>query len=231
MGASDDGVEASLGSPDRHNLNVVAEPAVVTARAGGATISITSHLWITWAGVAIDNLLDTRAARLRALQGGPDMGDALTDEMGHGMVAICSVAFAGDGLLGAWTGLVMPPDMIVAWRSRDKRSSVKRRMREVLKHGIAASSAGTLADRWEQVFDWRGGAVHFLEHVSAPEPHPTGTHTAPEVVKYGLENAETAVTLLLDTIDQVIKDPKPAMREWASRFLATAESLHQRHSR
>jgi hypothetical protein len=204
----------------------VASSASVAVTAGSPTVSFTTHVWWTWGRVAVDNLCQAREARSRAQSG--DLGEAITAETDHSLVAICASAFAAEALLIAWAEAVVPTEA-TKWESRQgKRPAVGRRMSTVLGHSVTDQTrAKALVQLWNVTFDRRGDAVHYVEHLSGSMLHPAGTGTGEFNVIYRLENAEESVTLLFDTLTLVVTCPKQAVREWVRRFAPLIEDLRK----
>jgi hypothetical protein len=207
-----------------------AETAVAKATVFPPSIQITTHLWITWGEVAIQSTHRAAAARARgqATQGDPGrtgLSEALGEETADAMVALCAAAFAVEAVISAVARIVIPT-LAQKWETAGQLPKAIGRVREVLKNAISTqATANALADRWEPVLAARSAAVHFLETRATPEPHPLGTNTAPEHVRYRLESAEVATSLLLDTLRALRGDPKPAMSKWAKDFAAAVERL------
>jgi hypothetical protein len=194
--------------PDEPVHAVVEVPTLqAVARVPTPGIQITTHLWLVWRRVAVENLGRCSAAR--------SAGD-LGDETAYGMVAICASAFAMEGLLGAWTPLAMPAETIAAWSRPGNKTKASERVLQVLKHSMVDQrKAEELASHWPPVLESRGDAAHFLEAPKAPVPHPSGTNTSPEDERYCLENGRAAVHLLRETHEAVASHPKPKIRGWA----------------
>jgi hypothetical protein len=196
-------------------------------------IEITTHLWIIWAEVAISGTGRTSAARERGERSkqtdhtGAGLSEALSEETADAMVAVCGAAFAIEAVISAIARIVIPA-IARKWETPGKLPKAASRVREVLKNAITAqATANVLADRWEPVLAARSAAVHFLETPAAPAPHPLGTNTGPEYVRYSLETAKEATSLLLDTLRALRDDAKPSMAKWGKDFTLTISRLEQ----
>jgi hypothetical protein len=196
-------------SAGNSDVQATALPATAQGSAHPGAILITEYMWVPWANLAIEHLHESTKARADLVAttsaGDPrSQADALARETAKGVETICAAAFAMDALLIAWARLVMPPATVTTWESPGRTASATARAREVLKRSVgSAAEAQSLTDRWDVIFNKRGGAVHFGETPEPPIPHPSGIgNVSPVHLTYDMERATEAADLLLSTLKQ-----------------------------
>jgi hypothetical protein len=198
----------------------------VNGRAEGATVLVTTHMWIWWAEIAIDHEAEARSARESAAAGRP-LGLALSAETRAAMVAMSASAHALDAVYGAVKA------RLPAAREGDTRWS---NVLEMLKRGFEIrgdAGGGRWAREFEWLFDVRDAAVHFKESQNPTEPHPLGTRTGRENVTYSLEPAERAVLLMFEVLDVCTSSPRdshPTIVEWATAMHPVIDQLKTRRA-
>ena len=177
---------------------------------------MSAMLWPTWVKHAVKHEAGAASARAELLTGYPRSLDAMSDEMADSQLAICCAAIAMECLAIDWTEPVMPPDIAARWNDRSRRTAATGRVRELLKRVSSTSNAGdSLADRWVTVFELRGEAVHYLEELGPPVPHPAGIGQCAELyARYSIEAAQSAVDLLFETLAEARAADKPALHDW-----------------
>jgi hypothetical protein len=74
-----------------------AQPAMAAATAETLSIKIRTHLWISWARIAVNHEATAHAAR-QEMQPGADQSGLLMDEADAGLDGICAAAFALEAL-------------------------------------------------------------------------------------------------------------------------------------
>jgi hypothetical protein len=215
--------------PDREDATVTPATIDLTAAVPSPSISIRQHGWIVWAQIAIDHEKDARRAR--------ETGE--TTEHLPGLVAIAAAAFALDALYGAAKDLIPIPEADGVHEPDDcdeldnnRKRKRARRVAECLRRGV---SPGKLGESWpkriRELYSTRDAAVHFGEKDSDPVWHPGWqSNTSPEAVAWRLEEAESAVDLMLEVFEGWARHPSAPIREWAERFRPSVDDLLNRRS-
>jgi hypothetical protein len=189
-------------------------------------IKIRTHLWIAWAKVAIDHEAIARRERDAAEQVAQSESHQpavyLEREWHAAMVAVCAASFAVDALYGAVHDLAEA----LPKQPEDRRTARRGQILETLKRVFII---GKVATAWNKDLKWllrlRDGAVHFGEESRDPVPHPLGRSTASELADYSVENAERAVSLVLQMLDTCARSPRPPKTD--SPELSDAEQARQ----
>lgn len=179
------------------------------------SVTMRTHLWITWGRIALQHEELARAARQKMQHPGADQSRLLGREGDAGLVCICAAAFALEALSTELLELrVVPPATTTAWARN--RPPADRQILEVLKHGFDPRG---LVATWERELRWlfgvRGSSVHYEGSFAPPEIHPLGMGVAPTQATYRAENATRAVDLLLGILERCRDKPKPPIRAWS----------------
>jgi hypothetical protein len=196
-------------------------PVVATARANGvgvtdgARVTLTTNMWFTWREVAVDHLDTARSVRTAAAASG-NPASHLGDELRAGLVAVCAAAFSVEALQRELATLAVDAAMRNTWKVR--KTSAKGRLDQTLKRSVTLrhSEVRGLVVRFGPVIESRGNAVHFDSEPSEPIPHPLGTSTSPEAVRYGLEKAQEAVDAMWAIFDALAKYPRLRVAEFVT---------------
>jgi hypothetical protein len=203
------------------------ERTVVDAARVTDSLSVTmrTHLWITWGRIALQHEELARAARQKMQHPGADQSRLLEREGDAGLVCICAAAFALEALSRELLELrVVPPATTTAWARN--RPAADRQILEVLKHGF--DPRGVVAT-WERQLRWlfgvRGSSVHYEGSFAPPEIHPLGMGVAPTQATYRAENATRAVDLLLGILERCRDKPKPPIRAWSREMRGAIDQL------
>jgi hypothetical protein len=200
--------------------------AIPTAEAvGGLSIKMRTHLWISWARIALKHEAMAHAARQEMQQPGADQSRLLEREADAGLVGICAAAFALEALYRELDELgVVPAATRAAWKMN--RLSDDKQILELLK--LAVDPKG-LVNVWKRELAWlfgvRGSSVHYRGSFEAPQPHPLGTNVAPSQLTYSAEHATRAVDLLLGILERCRDKPKPATWGWSQGMRGAIEDL------
>jgi len=210
---------------ERQQVHAHAIPAAVAVSAGSVSLQIRTHLWISWARIALKHEAMAQAARQEMQQAGAEHSRLLDREADAGLVGICAVAFALEALYRELDELGMvPARMLAAWKRN--RLSDDKQILELLK--LAVDPNG-LVNGWKRELAWlfgvRGSSVHYRGSFEAPQPHPLGTNVAPSQITYSAENATRAVDLLLSILERCRDKPKPAARAWSQSMRGAIEDL------
>jgi hypothetical protein len=203
-------------------------PAAVGASAGSVSLQIRTHLWISWARIALKHEAMAHRAGQEMQQPGANHSRLLEREADAGLVAICAAAFALEALYRELDELgVVPAVTLAAWKAN--RLSDDKQILELLK--LAVDPKG-LVNSWQRELAWlfgvRGSSVHYRGSFEAPQPHPLGTNVAPSQITYSAENATRAVDLLLGILERCRDKPKPTTRAWSQSMRGAIEDLISR---
>jgi hypothetical protein len=185
-----------------------------SARNAGCVMSVamSTGIWSTWATIAVREEDRAHRARYELVRTYPagDWGDATTAELEASLVAISGAAFAIDGFYGSvksWCPI--SEEQFAEWKRKKLRRSSQ--IIEVLKSCFALGS-GT--NRWPSELDWlfklRDNNVHSDEEFRPPASHPVLGLATHERMTYSVENAEMAVTLMLEMLLHLVHHPRPA---------------------
>jgi hypothetical protein len=185
-------------------------------QAGSLSIQIRTHLWVSWARVAITHEAVALAARKPAQQPGANLSLVLEREGDAGLVGICAAAFALEALSRELEELgLLPAATVAAWGTMGRPDAAAATL-EVLK--VSVDPKG-MVNLWKQELSWlfqiRGASVHYQGSFQPPQPHPLGTNVAPSQITYSAENTTRAVDLLLGILEQCRDRPKPGARQWS----------------
>jgi hypothetical protein len=180
----------------------------------GIKVMMSTRLMLHWAEVAIEQERLALAARTR-LEQARAAGEPLefSREMHPAMIAIAAAAHSLEALYRELAGLVQP-ESVEGWEARRK-------------HGMWAQVQGALVlafeiepERWRHevatLFRLRNAAVHPRVALRESEPHPLGVNTVREYVLYSAEEAERAVSLLLEVLTTCVAAPREPLKAWAA---------------
>jgi hypothetical protein len=199
------------------NANAHPQTIRLTVQLPQARISMRTHLWMSWARIALQHETMTTAARQELQQAAHENrnGYMLQNEADAALVAICAAAFALEALSRELDELItIPPATLAAWQR--KPPPADKQVLELLK--LAVDPRG-LVNVWKRELAWvfgvRGGAVHYRGVSEPAQPHPIGINVAVAQVTYSFENATRAVNLLLGVLERCRARPKPPVRGWS----------------
>ncbi|MEU7865040.1 hypothetical protein [Nonomuraea sp. NPDC049141] len=211
-------------------VDVEVHPPTIVAKAqvGTPSIMITTHLWTTWMGIAIDQAHAALQARQEALNGSSDSWSGhLTQEFNAAIVAVAGSAHALDALYGS---AAVPASIRAPFLGKGTKRHGK--IREALK---AIYNTGPVNTFWNREFEWlfelRDAAAHAEEKPRPPVSHPLGTNTAYEQVAYSAESALRAASFALSVLRRCADFPRPTVSEsvaWASAHRRAVDDLEQR---
>jgi hypothetical protein len=196
-------------------------PIQVPVAVPAPNISIKHHAWISWLQVAIEHEPFAWKARLEWKSGQQDV--PMDREFKPALIATTAVSFALDALYEAMKPLISPPIQAASrWAF----------IAETLKR---ATVDGRTSSKWpsqiKSLFADRDHAVHFGETFQAPVPHPRGTNVSPELITWSPESASQAVDLGLQVVDTLVRQPRPAIKQWAEDFRQAVEDLLEQRRR
>jgi hypothetical protein len=216
--------------PSRH-VQAHAQPALGTGVAGTVSLAIRTHLWISWARIALKHEAIAHAARQNMQQPGADQSRLLEREADAGLVGICAAAFALEAISRELDELGMVPAATrAAWRKN--RLSDDKQILELVK--LAVDPKG-LVNVWKRDLAWlfgvRGSSVHYRGTFETPQLHPLGTNVAPSQITYSAGNTTQAVDLLLGILERCRDKPKPLARKWSQDMRGAVNDLMRRRGR
>jgi hypothetical protein len=217
-----------------YSIPAIAGATASVALAPGGQSTLLLPLWLAWLEIArgaardsadavlSDASVDVFSAKLNGLEREAS-GDANQSgrEVLSGLVAIAAAAHGVDGFYGTLKAYVSTPSL------KAKRS---RKILEALKVGFAI---GPQVMQWKDDLDWlfelRDSSVH---HAEAPHPLVITRQTAEtevwsgeEVVRFGAQSAQRAVTVAMEIVGTCLRHPKPSTREWAASRLPSYEAV------
>jgi hypothetical protein len=209
------------------NISVTPQPVTVTVEVPSPRIFMRTHLWMSWARIALQHETMTTAARQELEQAAPENrnGYMLQNEADAALVTICAAAFALEALSRELDELLtVPPATLAAWQR--KPPPADKQVLELLK--LAVDPKG-LVNVWKRELAWvfgvRGGAVHYRGVSEPAQPHPVEINVAVAQVTYSSENATRAVDLLLGILERCRDKPKPPARKWSQEIRGVVNDL------
>jgi hypothetical protein len=216
--------------PSEH-VQAHAQPALGTGMAGTVSLAIRTHLWISWARIALKHEAMAHAARQDMQQPGADQSRLLEREADAGLVGICAAAFALEAISRELDELGMVPAATrAAWRKN--RLSDDKQILELVKFAVDPKG---LVNVWKRELAWlfgvRGSSVHYRGIFESPQLHPLGTNVAPSQITYSAENTTRAVDLLLGILERCRDKPKPPARKWSQDMRGAVNDLIRRRGR
>jgi hypothetical protein len=197
------------------------------------SVEIRTHVWISWARIALKHEAMARATKREMQQPGADHLRLLEQEADAGLDGICAAAFALEALSRELSELgTIPEATLKAWRDAENRPKAKDVILEVVAQTI---DTRRLYTSWrgelEWLFDLRDSSVHYEGAFAPPEPHPLGMNVAPSQVAYSAENATQAVDLLLGILERCRDKPKAPARDWSRGMGGAVDELVGRRGR
>lgn len=192
---------------------------------GSLSIQIRTHLWISWARIALKHETAAHTARDEMQQPGAKQSQLLEREADAGLDGICAAAFALEALSRELVDLgVVQQANITAWTN--KGLSAEKILVEVLKHAVDPRG---LVATWQRELGWlftvRGSSVHYQSVFQPPQPHPLGMNVAPTQATYTAENTARAVDLLLGILKRCRDKPKPLTQAWSKEMRGAIDQL------
>ena len=190
-------------------------PATMPFSVGQVSIKMRTHLWISWARIAMKHEVAAHAAREQAGAGQLGMLEQEADDCLEG---ICAAAFALEALSRELEDLGGIPRAIrEKWKQQKDRPKAHIVAHEVLSQTI--DTRGLYA-RWRVELEWlfamRGSSVHYEGLTFEPPTlHPLGINISPVQVTYSAENITRAVDLLLGILERCQDMLKPPGRQWS----------------
>jgi hypothetical protein len=200
----------------------------VVAHPGG--ITITTHLWLTWMEIAIEQARLARRARaeMKRLYDDGDSGAALhllSQEFRASIVAVAASAHAMDALYGS---LVIP--QTAHKLAQNRRGNIREALKRVF-------DTGKVNTPWVAGFEWlfqmRDAAAHAQEGALPPEPHPVVGRTGQAHAQYTVEAAERAVDFALAVLRWCVDHPRskpPATVKWTTDMAPMVTRLEDQRS-
>jgi hypothetical protein len=179
-----------------------------------------AHLWITWAQIALEREVESGVAREYGRKGDRERSEALGWETRASLQAITAAAISIDNLAHEISPLLPEPVRPPGTRAGE--------IREVLNKGFRfgrLNGNGALNALLQDLFDSRNTGLHYLAEWREPVPHPSGTVTDPENVRYSFERAREAIDELLFILGTCIDKPRAETQEWATNMSPAVEDL------
>ena len=192
---------------------------------GSLSIQIRTHLWISWARIALKHETTAVAVRQEMQHADADQSRLLEREADAGLDGICAAAFALEAVSRELRDLeAVPQTTLNAWRA--KGVAADSFVLEVLKHAVDPRG---LVNVWKRelkwLFDMRGKSVHYEGAFQPPEAHPLGMNVAPSQVTYSADQTTRAVDLLLGILERCRDRPKPPVKQWSQDMRGAVNEL------
>jgi hypothetical protein len=184
---------------------------------GSLTIKIRTHLWISWARIAIKHEAAAHAVRQEMQQPGADQSGLLLQEADASLDGICAAAFALEALSRELVPLGgIAQATVEKWKQQAERPKAKDVALEVLAQTFDTRHVySSWRHELEWLFDMRGSSVHYEGVFEPPKLHPLGMNVAPAQEAYSAENVTRAVNLLLGSLERCRDKPKPPAKQWS----------------
>jgi hypothetical protein len=194
---------------------------------GSLSLQIRTHLWISWARIALKHETAAHTARQEMQQSDVDQSRLLEREGDAGLDGICAAAFALEALSRELVPLgAIPQSTVEKWRQQEDRPKAENVALEVLSQTFDAR--GLVAD-WrtelEWLFEMRDSSVHYEGLFEPPKLHPVGMNVSPAQAAYSAENTTRAVNLLLGILERCRDRPKPPSRAWSPEMRGAIDQL------
>jgi hypothetical protein len=202
---------------------------------GTPTIAVRTHFWTLWAEIAIEQEAASRRARTAAqqlmAQHSSEAVEMLARELKASIVCVAAAAHAIDAVNAVFKTRFADPRRVTWSRNRTPRPM------QIFETLRSAATLGRATEIWRVELGWlfglRDAAVHFEEADRDTEPHPLGTNTAPENVRYSSESSQRAVDFLLEVLNRATLSPRaryPEVAKWASTYRIDVERLMDKRS-
>jgi hypothetical protein len=194
---------------------------------------VRTELWYVWAEIAIDAEFDARVARDSVSERRQD-GAVVEVQMEQEVKAVLIATTAASHALDAFFNSVAELGLISdASRATWKKNGVRRRG-QILETLAATFEIGKQRTSWnqglEKLFEIRKDAVHYEARPGPLIPHPVGVTTTPVAGQFALEEARSAVDLMLEIITTCIRRPRPvpAAIAWSRSWSHADSDLNSR---
>ncbi len=195
-------------------LNVPTATAV--AAAGAVSIATGSNLWLTWAGIAIEEARAAQVARtaLKAEVNQSADPTSIPAELRAVLKSIGAASFALDGLAlyieSKLTPGVEPAKSTVGtYLPAGEKPTCGDWVARWLEVGLGVDPVLKAAGpELHDLFALRNGAVHHHVAMKPPSRHPLGLSTTEDVAKYTTELADRYAKLMVSTV--VVMDAAPS---------------------
>jgi hypothetical protein len=191
--------------------------ATVSATSESVSVAAGSNLWLTWAGIAIEEARVAQAARavLRAQvdQGAPP--DNIPAELRAVLKSIGAASFALDGLALYIESKLTPgaaPDKasVGTYLPAGERATRGDWVARWLEVGLGVDPVLTAAGpELHDLFALRNGAVHHRVLMKPPSVHPLGLNTTEDVATYTTELSDRYAKLLVSIVAVADAAPSP----------------------
>lgn len=199
-----------------------------TSSTSGLSTGITRSTtwWIVWAGVAVEALRRSEAAR-RVRLAGENRHPHLRYEIEDGLVAVTGSVFAVEAITRQLTQVdnIVDPQTRARWAGQQKKAAW--RTCEVLKRCIRGGEGQALGEQWKPLIDRRNGVVHFVAE-QRPSVSYDGMNIAVEDAEFTAVEAARTVDLLFTTLEGLGTRFKLVAQEHAAGFVGQLEELRER---
>jgi hypothetical protein len=213
--------------PIRPMRTVQLGQAVEVETAQSLSVLMRTHLWISWARIALKHEAAACDVRRAMQQPGAEQSSLLLEEADASLDGICAAAFALEALSRELVSLgAIPQPTVEKWRQQEDRPKAENVALEVLSQTIDARG---LVASWrtelEWLFEMRDSSVHYEGLFEPPKLHPLGMNVSPAQVAYSAENGSRAVDLLLGVLERCRDKPKPPAQNWSQDMRGAIDDL------
>jgi hypothetical protein len=216
--------------PIRPVKSVQLGQAVEVETAQALSVLMRTHLWISWARIALKHEATARAIRQAMEQPRAEQSSLLLQEADASLDGICAAAFSLEALSRELVSLgAIPRSTMEKWRQQEDRPKAENVALEVLSQTFDAKG---LVSIWRDELDWlfemRDSSVHYEGLFEPPRLHPLGMNVSPTQVAYSAENVTRAVDLLLSILERCRDKPKLPAKQWSQDMRGAITELTDR---
>lgn len=191
-------------------------------------VEVALDVWEHWLEIArkhLDDAESSRVALVAAHAKGDEQGkgECLGAELQAGMVATSAAAFSVDSFYASTKSRLPPaPDLEASWRRNGTGRPAQ--IAETLKRGFQTSHKGfgDVREGLEQVFKFRGWAVHAPAEFKEPVLHPViDAGVEWRFIAFGVENCREITRFVTELITQLMERPKSEhaqLVEWCTAY-------------
>jgi hypothetical protein len=216
--------------PIRPMKSVQVGQAVEVDSAQSLSVLMRTHVWISWARIAVKHETAAWEARRAMDRPGAEQSSLLLEEADASLDGICASAFALEALSRELVPLgAIPQPTVEKWRQQEDRPKAENVALEVLSQ---ICDARGLVGHWrtelEWLFEMRDSSVHYEGLFEPPKLHSLGMNVAPAQADYSAENTRRAVDLLFGILERCRDSPKAPAKQWVQDMRGAIDQLVSR---
>lgn len=185
-------------------------------RAPGFAIQMHQIIWARWIEIAAAHLAAAELAYAEICGGDTSM---LVEELRQSLVTIAAAASTVEAVY---------EDARYLLPERKRRDSAAERIADCLvaAFGLSDETPGNLLHDLTWLFDRRNEGLHPNAEPEAPQPHPSGVNTGPELSRFNALESCRALRIALQVLDYAASPPKPLNRSVA-RWVTERRTYHE----